>query len=131
MKKVTFNELTKITTELMLMEKMVELMPDVEVPITLEDGDKKTICEIDLSEDLSKLKEVLDNTLKNIAEKMNEIYCNSVDDREGYPEDSTAKKALWLDDVQCSVGSLRNQIRNRKPDFMSIPEGTNEDLGFL
>ena len=113
MKKLSLEELEKYATELMLMEKMIGLMPVEEMTLTLEEGDKREIGEIDLSENIPELQEIIGNTLESIAEKMDEIYKNAVDDRESYPEESMAERALWLDDVELSVDGLRNNIRER------------------
>lgn len=108
-KSITIRELSKLTTELKFMEKMVEYMPDTAVTITHENN----IGELDISDDLEDLKEILNDTLESIAEKMDEIYKNAVEEREDYPEDSCGQRELWLDDVEFCADVIRSKIRQR------------------
>ncbi len=111
--KTSVDELRKIIEELLLMKKMVELMPQEETVLTLEKDDKRSIGEIDLSKKLKDLSESFNETLDDISEKMEEVYKNAVNDREGYPEDSTAKRALWLDDVESEAWLLKTYIEEQ------------------
>lgn len=104
---ITMNELSKIVAELKIMNTMAMLMPESERTIILEEGDKKELGDIDLSYELNNLKQSIYDVLNAINDKADEIYTNAVDEREGYPEDSMAKRPLWLDEVQGAADNLR------------------------
>ena len=107
MAKTTMDELEKCVTELRLMQTMVNLFPQGATEIILEEGDRRTLGDINLSEQCADLKEAIKETLHAIWEFADEVYTNAVDEREGYPECSMAKRALWLDEVQGSAATLR------------------------
>ena len=108
---ITMNELSKIVAELKIMTTMVELMPKTRVPIVLNAGDKKELGDVDLSYELNNLKQSIYDVLNAINDKADEIYDNAVDEREGYPENSMAKRPLWLDEVQGAADNLRCEIK--------------------
>lgn len=109
MKEISIIELNKLVDELMFMERMAEYMPDTATIIH-----ENEIGDLKISENLEDLKEILNDTLESIAEKMDEIYKNAVEEREDYPEDSCGQRELWLDDVQFAVDGIRSEIRERR-----------------
>ena len=107
---ISLNEISQIIAELKLIKNMASLMPDKEVSITLEPEDKREIGSMDISCELLCIKESVADTLNMISDTIDDIYKNAVDEREGYPEDSMTKRALWLDEVQNSAALIRTEI---------------------
>ena len=107
---ITMDDLGSLVADLKHIKKTIVHMPRKEISIILEEGDKRKLSEIDLSLHLETLDEDINCLLDEIYEKAKEIYKNAVDEREGLPEDSLSKRALWLDDVNMTASCLMSRF---------------------
>ena len=105
MNKVCIDRIEELVEDIQTFKKHLKRV-NTEGILVLEEGDKKEIDAYNFSEEVKEVNEVLEELLNAIADKMDEIYTNAVNDRESYPENSMVKRALWLDDIENKVSYI-------------------------